>query len=98
MPARQHQTTVGTTATAIEGTQYQGWMLVNTHATETLYLGDSTVATSDGFPIPAGATFSPSDLAHRSLQGKDGDRLYGRVGTGTVDVRVLIQGARAVRQ
>lgn len=89
--ARQYATSVGTSATKIEGTHLPTWMLKNTHATETLYIGDSAVLTSTGFPIAAGEVFSPSDMAHRSMRGVDGDQVYGIVGSGTVDVRVLIQ-------
>jgi len=90
--ARQHQTTVSTSAVALAGTQYSGFILKNTHASEALYIGDSAVTTANGFPVAAGATFSPTDLFHRSFQGKSGERLYGIAATGPIDVRVLIQG------
>ncbi len=89
--ARQFATSVGTTATAIEGTQFPGFLLIN-NGGETVFLGDSAVTTSTGFPIKVGEVFSPSEMAHNSLRGLIADRLYGRVVTSTEDVRVLLQG------
>ena len=89
--ARQYATSVGTSATALDGTQYPSWILINNGGT-TVFVGDSAVLTTTGFPIPANTTFSPSDLAHQSLVGVIGDRLYGIVVSGTEDVRVLLQG------
>ncbi len=88
--ARQFATSVGTTATAIEGTQYPGFLLIN-NGGEIVFIGDSALTTSTGFPIKAGEVFSPSEMAHNSLTGKDSDRLFGRVVTSTEDVRVLLQ-------
>lgn len=90
--ARQYAISVGISATPLDGTQYPSFRLVNTHATETLYIGDSSVTTANGFPVGPGLQFSPSDFANRSLIGRIGDRLYGVVGAGTVSVRVLIEG------
>lgn len=89
--ARQFLTAVGTTATVLPGTQYPGWILVNSGA-NTVFIGDSAVLTTTGFLIPAGTTFSPSDLAHQSLTGVDAERMYGIVVASTEDVRVLLQG------
>ena len=89
--ARQYATTVATTATVIGGTQYPGWILKNNGA-NIVYIGDSAVTTTTGFPIAAGDIFSPSELSHRSLRGKEADRLYGIVAAATENVRVLIMG------
>ncbi len=89
--ARQFATSVGTTATAIEGTQFPGFLLIN-NGGETVFIGDSALTTSTGFPIASGDVFSPSEMAHISLTGKASDRLFGRVAASTEDVRVLIQG------
>ncbi len=89
--ARQTATSVGTSATVLPGTQYPGWILINNGA-NTVFIGDSAVTTSTGFPVPAGSVFSPSDLAHQSLRGMVDDRLYGIVAASTEDVRVLLQG------
>jgi hypothetical protein len=90
MAARQFVTSVTTSATVIQGTQYPSYILKNNHSA-TIFLGDSTVTTANGFPLEAGDVFSPSDEAHKSLTGKDSDRLFGIVGAATADVRVLIQ-------
>ena len=89
--ARQFATTVATTATAIEGTQYPDFLLINNGA-NTVFIGDSAVTTSTGFPIATGEVYSPSSAAHKSLQGKVGERLYGIVAASTENVRVLLQG------
>ncbi len=89
--ARQFATSVGTTATAIEGTQFPGFLLINNGA-NTVYIGDSAVATTTGFPIATGEVFSPSEMAHKSTRGRNDERLYGIVVAATEDVRVLIQG------
>jgi len=90
--ARQYASSVGTSATLIAGTEYPGWILFNNDSTDTVFIGDSAVTTATGFPIPAGTTFSASDLAHQSLRGRVEDCLYGIVASGTADVRVLLQG------
>jgi len=87
--ARQFATSVGTSAGAIEGTQYPGFLLIN-NGGETVFIGDSAVTTSTGFPVKSGEVFSPSEMAHKSFTGKDSDRLYGRVAASTEDVRVLL--------
>ncbi len=89
--ARQFATSVGTSATAIEGTQYPGFLLTNNGA-NTVYIGDSAVLTTTGFPIAAGEVFSPSDISHKSIRGRPSERLYGIVAASTEDVRVLLQG------
>ncbi len=88
--ARQFAATVGTSATVLEGTQFPSFILINNGAT-TVFIGDSAVTTSTGFPIAVGDVFSPSQQAHNSLTGKVADRLYGIVATGTEDVRILVQ-------
>lgn len=89
--ARQFATSVGTSATAIGGTQYPAWIMIN-NGSAVVFIGDSAVTTSTGFPVEAGEVFSPSELAHQSLTGKIADQLYGVVATGTEEVRVLLMG------
>ena len=89
--ARQFATSVGTSATALPGTEFPGWLMINNGA-NTVFIGDSAVTTSTGFPVKSDEVFSPSELAHNSLTGKIGDRLYGIVVAFTEDVRVLLQG------
>ncbi len=91
MAARQYAATVGTSATVLEGTQHFGWILINNDI-NLLFIGDSAVTTATGFPIAPGQIFSPSEIAHRSLRGKQQDRLYGIVASGTRNVRILIMG------
>ena len=88
--ARQFQTAVTTNAIVLDGTQYPSYLLKNDDASLTLFIGDSSVTTSNGFPIGPGDVFSPSELAHRSLRGLPEDRLYGIAASGSIDVRVLI--------
>jgi hypothetical protein len=85
---RHAQTTVTTSATVIEGTQFPGWILNNMGA-DTVFLGDSGVTTSSGFPVAAGAYFSPPEIDHKSLRGLAADRLYG-IAAANRDIRVLI--------
>ena len=92
MASRQHATSVTTSATSINGTQYPGWILVN-NGSVTLYIGDSGVTTATGFPIPPGTPYSPREIAHQALKGQAGDRIYGIVASGTCDVRVFVEGA-----
>ena len=92
MAARHYQFDVGTSAVALDGTEFQGWILRNLSAV-TIYLGDSAVLTTDGFPIDAGVTFSPGEIAHGQLSEKvKGIRLYAIAGTSSNDVRVLVPG------
>ena len=91
MPARQFVTSVGTTATAIAGTEYPGFRLLH-NGTNDIFLGDVDVTTANGFPIATGDVFIPGELANKSLRGVVRDRLYGRVASGTEDVRVIIEG------
>lgn len=88
--ARHYQIDVGTSATALEGTQYPGWRLHNNGA-NTVYIGDSSVTTTDGFPVASGEPFVPQDYTHKSLRGQSGDRLYGVVASSTEDVRVIVE-------
>ncbi len=89
--ARQFVTSVGTTATAIEGTEYPGFRIFH-NGTNEVFLGDVNVSTANGYPLATGEFFIPSELANNSLRGVVGDRLYGRVATGTEDLRVIIEG------
>lgn len=66
-------------------------MLYN-NGSATVYIGDSNVTTGNGWPIEPQDIFSPSEIAHKSLRGIEGDQMYGIVGSGTQDVRVLIPG------
>lgn len=97
LPVAKHfATTVGATATVIAGTQYPGWVLHNPTGGATVYLGDSTVTDTTGFPLATGTEFRPEEISYRQLQGLDSDRLYGIVTTGTQVVHVLVPG-RTVR-
>ena len=92
MAARHYQFDVGTSAVELTGTEFQGWILRN-HSAVVIYLGDSSVATSDGFPIDPGAYFSPGEISHQSLsENVRGIRLYAIAGTSSNDVRVLVSG------
>ncbi len=88
--ARQFATSVGTTATVIEGTQFPGFLLYNNGA-NTVFLGDSAVTTSTGFPVLTATEFSLDEVSSRSLRGIASDRLYGIVAAATEDVRVLLR-------
>ncbi len=92
MAARHYQFSVGTSAVELDGTEFQGWILRNFSAVP-IYLGDSTVLTSTGFPIDAGVTFSPGEIAHGQLSEKvKGIRLFAIAGTSSNDVRLLVPG------
>ena len=92
MAARHYQIDVGTSAIELTGTEFQGWLLRNLSAV-TIYLGSSAVLTTTGFPIDAGVTFSPGEIAHGQLSEKvRGIRLYAIAGTASNDVRVLVPG------
>ena len=95
MAARHNKTSVGTSATVIEGTQYPGYILRNPSAV-TVFIGDSGVTAAAGFPIFAGEDLVPIEMSHKQLRGLAGDRLYGIVSTTTNDVFVLIPGKVAV--
>lgn len=88
---RKYQVDVGTTPTAIDGTQYPWWVLMNNGGT-TVYLGGSNVDTATGFPVAAGEVYRPEPRSYESLRGKQEDRLWGVVASGTEDVRVLLEG------
>ena len=88
---RQFVTSVGITATPIDGTQFPGWRLLNNGAA-VVYIGGDTVAVTDGWPVAAAAIYTPSELAMKSLTGKLDNRLRGIVATGTVEVRVIVDG------
>lgn len=94
MALREYVTSIGTTATSINGTQFPTWIIKNM-GDATVYLGDGAVTTSNGWPLEPGDIFSPSELAHKSMQGKLGERWSGIVAADTEEVRVLIQGAVA---
>ena len=77
---------------ALDGTEFQGWILRN-HSAVTIYLGDSNVTVAAGFPVDAGVTFSPSEIAHGQLSDKVVSlRLFAVAGSTANDVRVLVPG------
>lgn len=87
------QTTVGTSAVQLNGTQHPGWLLKNTHATNTVYLGGTGVTTGTGFPIGPGEVFSPGQISHGTLNAKAADvRLWAIASGAGTDVRVLVPG------
>ncbi len=88
--ARQFATSVGTTATVIPGTQFPGFLLYNLGGA-TVFLGDSAVTTSTGFPVLTATSFDLDEVSARSLRGRDDDRLYGIVVASTEDVRVILR-------
>lgn len=89
MPAKQYAFTIGTSRTALDGTEVRGWLLYNNSA-NTIYLGDDTVTTANGFPVLAGAYFSPAEIAHERIIGQDDNRLYAIAASAGNDVRVLV--------
>lgn len=74
---------VATSATKIPTTALTGRtsIAVKNNGSNTIYLGDSTVTTTNGYPLAAGAEIS-LDLS------ADVD-LYGRVASGTENARIL---------
>jgi hypothetical protein len=87
--ARHYQTTVTTSATVIEGTQYPYYILHNFGADTVFLGGDSGVTTGTGFPVPTGGTFSPHEKAHEGLRGLVEDRLWG-IAAASRDIRVIV--------
>lgn len=87
--ARHERITVGTTPTLLtsaEGDPTAGSsFLIKNIGTQTIYVGDETVTTADGYPLGVGE-FISADLRGRR------DDLYGRVATTTNEVRVLRTG------
>ena len=75
--------TVTTTATAIPATALAGRraMMVRNNGSVTVYLGDSTVTSTNGFPL------SPGE--EKSYELGPPVTLYGITASGTADVRVL---------
>jgi hypothetical protein len=88
MAANQRAVTVTTTATRLdpetEATSHDGsYAAIYNNGSVTVYIGfTSSVTTSNGFPLAAGASMSFEF-------GYSGDALYGIVASGTADVRVL---------
>lgn len=91
MAARQYVISVGTSATALEGTQFPTFRLLNNGANP-IFIGDSAVTTSTGYPVEADAVFTLSELANKSLTGRAADRLYGIVAASTEEARVIVEG------
>lgn len=75
---------VATTATALHVADADALGIeVQNVGASTVYVGGSDVTTSNGFPVAAGAAwYPPQPLAA-------GERVYGIVASGTVEVRVL---------
>jgi len=87
------QTSVGTSAVQLNGTQHPGWILRNMHATNVVYLGGTGVTTATGFPVEPLQTFSPGQVSHQSLSSKIADiRLWAIASGASTDVRVLVPG------
>jgi len=84
MSVQSAAVTVATTATALAAVDddFSSIEVANVGAA-TVYIGGSDVTTSNGFPVAAGASWYPP----QSLAG--GERVYGIVASGTVEVRVL---------
>ena len=76
-------TTVTTTATTIPATALTNrrTILVYNNGSVTVFLGSSTVTTANGVPL--------APAAEKNLELDDGVVLYGRVASGTADVRSL---------
>lgn len=88
MAATSRAVSVGTTATRLDATadtsddvRHQSSAIYN-NGSATVFLGGADVTTANGFPLAAGTSMSISDL-------ELGDELYGRVASGTVEVRVF---------
>lgn len=75
------KTTIGTTATRIITPNWYQFFVVHKTAGSTIYLGDSSVTTSTGFPIEDAETFT-FDNFNRG----DDNEIYGIVASGTVDL------------
>ncbi len=94
MASRHKTTSVGTSATALVGTEFPNFIIQNKSGA-TVYLGGSDVSTSGataGFQLVDGATFEPGVEASKSLTGVTNDRLYGIVASSTANVTVLVKG------
>lgn len=85
MSVSQQAVLVGTAATRLDpitdGNIPKGSCVVRNNGAATVYIGTSTVTTSNGFPLESGREIA-ADLAA-------GDALYGIVASGTVECRVL---------
>ena len=93
--AYKHRTTsVGTSATALVGTEFPNFIIQNKSGA-TVFIGGSDVTTSGataGYQLADGSTFEPGDEASKSLTGSTNDRLYGTVASSTASVTVLVKG------
>lgn len=89
---RHFQHAVGTSATALDGTDRAGFMVRN-FGSATVFLGASNVTTATGWPVLAGEVWTPPRIVHDQLLSRGSEhRLYGIVASGTVDVRVIVAG------
>lgn len=91
MAVKAAPVSVGTTATLIAAASDsaaasagESVAVGNNDSSVTVYLGASDVTTGTGLPLPAGALMA--------VELGVGESLYGIVGAGTVDVRVLRAG------
>lgn len=93
--AYKHRTTsVGTSATALVGTEFPNFIIQNKSGA-TVFVGGADVTTSGataGFQLIDGSTFEPGDEASKTLTGKTSDQLYGIVSSSTASVTVLVKG------
>lgn len=72
-------TTTAAAITAVDDPSYVGVMITPTDAT--IYVGDSTVSSTNGTPVSPGQTLS--------LATKNPSTIYVRTASGTADVRVM---------
>lgn len=96
MAHRHYTTQIGTTATAIIGTEYPGFILKNT-GSGTVYIGDSNVVATandikQGYPLDSGDVLEFSYDDTKSLTGKTDDRLYGIVSNSHSHITCLVKG------
>jgi len=79
----QNTTTVTTTATAIPSSNldYRKTILIKNIGSNTVYLGDSSVTTADGYPLEAGE--------EKSFDIGTDCTLYGITGSSTSEVRTI---------
>lgn len=81
---RQAAITVSTSAVPLPNNPLEGRraLVVHNNGSEAIYLGNSSVTTSDGLPLAAGEKIA------FDIQGNQSARLYA-ISAGSVDVRIL---------
>jgi hypothetical protein len=83
MAVTASRVTVATTATVVATADADGGaLLVKNVGAATVYLGPADVTTATGFPLGAGEAWGEGNFA-------PGEKLYGIVATGTVEVALL---------